>query len=144
MPKVLQMPGLVRRQRDIWRDELRRLPLEKLVELLGIRFLNDIDVAARRGKYEAKMPIAADTFSEFTYADMKKVDAVIEYLAKLLRPAGVLVLDDRNEVVAGPSAIVTTDAIATHTGSMKLKAANLTRVRALLREARKRRDQMVA
>jgi len=144
MPKVLQMPGQVRRQREIWRDKLRKLSLEQLIELLEIRFLNDIDVAARRGKDLARMPVAADTFSEFTYKEMRTVDMAIKHLADMVRSAGVTVVNDRNEVVVGPTAIITTDAVATHVGCKKLKYADLTRVRALLRDARRRREERAA
>ena len=141
MPKVLEIPGKVRRQRDIWRNQLRKLSQTELKALLEIRFLNDVDVAARRGKTFARMPIAADTFSEFTYGDMRVVDAFIRHLTILLRPTGILVSIDRQEVLVGPAAIVTTDAVASHVLGMKLRDGNLTKVRALLREARRRRDE---
>ena len=138
---VLRMPKRIHSQRNVWRDKLRKLSAAELVEFLEIRFLNDIDVAARRGKVQARMPIAADTFPEFTYQDMRMVDTVIRYFTNTLLLAGVVVSNDRKEVLAGAMAVVTTDAVATSANGKKLKSADLTKVRALLRDARRRREE---
>ena len=145
MSKVLRMPKRVLNQREVWRSELRKFSLEELIDVLEARFLNDIDIAGRvRDKESTKMPIASDTFSEFSYKEMRVVDAAIKYLAELLQPAGVLVRNVRREVISGPMSVVTTDAIATSMNGRKLRSADLTKVRALLRNARRRREERAA
>lgn len=126
--------------RDVWRDDLRHLPIRSFVNEIVIRSMNNIDVAARRGQRMASTTVAVDTSLELNYDDLQKVNTAIKYLAGIALPAEVRVMKEVKEHQDGPHKIVVVSVLASHVTNRELKFANLSSIRRILRKARKDRE----
>ena len=138
------LPKSISVSRDVWRDELRNLPIGLFVNEIVIRSMNHIDMAARRGQRMASTTIVTEISSELTYDDLKKVNIAIRYLAGIALPAGVRVVKEVKEYQDGPFTIVIINAFASHVTNRELKNADLRCVKRLLRKARKDREEKKA